>query len=184
MGPDPDGDVVLKCRDEDPDITTSFRVSSKVLRLASPVFVRMLGPSFKEGQELLHADQVEINLDGDDATSMKTILDILHFKADSENHGFDAAELARLAMHSDKYNCTRALWPWVSTWFKSLVGKSQNDMDYGFQILAAYMFNDSKEFWEVSKIALENMTPGFPAVWAEENTLCFLSVNVLSRSAV
>lgn len=182
-GPDPDGDVVLKCRDEKLDITTSFRVSSKVLRLASPVFVRMLGPAFKEGQELLHADGVEINLEDDDAVSMRVILDILHFKADSEGYDLDAKSLAQLSIHSDKYDCTRALRPWVSNWFKSLVGAWQKDVDYGFQLLAAYMFNDAKKFSEVSKIALEEMNPDFPKYWTKEDIITLLPVSILSRCA-
>jgi hypothetical protein len=114
---------------------------------------------------------------------MRVILDILHFKADSEGYDLDAKALAQLSIHSDKYDCTRALRPWVSSWFKSLVGAWQNDVDYGFQILAAYMFNDAKKFSEISKTALEEMNPDFPKYWTKEDILTLLPVSILSRCA-
>jgi hypothetical protein len=43
----------MNCYSQNPDTTTSFRVSNKFLKLESPVFIRMLSPSLKEGQKLL-----------------------------------------------------------------------------------------------------------------------------------
>jgi hypothetical protein len=181
--PDPDGDVVLNCYGQNSDTTTSFRVSSKVLKLASPVFVGMLSPSFKEGQELLQADRVEIDLEDDDTPSMSLILDVLHYKADREFHVLDAEALALLAIHCDKYDCARALGPWVSTWFEEMVESSQSGVDLGYQLLAAYMFNDSKKFKEISKAALEEITPDIPTKWLQKDTLTLLPTSISSRSS-
>jgi hypothetical protein len=52
LKPDPDGDVVFKLHNQNNDTITYFRISSKVLRLASPVFDSMFSPYFKEGQTL------------------------------------------------------------------------------------------------------------------------------------
>ena len=79
---DSDGDVVLRYSKPECDASMSFRVSSKVLRLASPVFVRMLSPTFKEGRALLHEDRVVIELKDDDPSLMELILNILHHQAD------------------------------------------------------------------------------------------------------
>jgi hypothetical protein len=179
--PDPDGDVVLNCYGPNPDTTTSFRVSSKVLKLASPVFVRMLSPSFKEGQELLQADRVEIDLEDDDTPSMSLILDVLHYKADREFHCLDAEALALLAIHCDKYDCAKALKPWVSTWFEGMYESSQPGMDLGYQLLAAYMFNDRKKFFEISRVALEEITPDIPTTWLQKDTLTLLPTSISSR---
>jgi hypothetical protein len=179
LEPDADGDVVLNVYG--PDTTTSFRVSSKVLKLASPVFVRMLSPSFKEGQELLQADRVEIDLEDDDAPSMSLILDVLHYKADREFHILDAEALALLAIHCDKYDCARALGPWISTWFDKMVRSSQSGVDLGYQLLAAYMFNDANKFLEISKAALEEMTPDLPTKWLQEDTLTLLPTSISGR---
>ena len=43
---DPNGDLILEVGDR------SLLVSSKVLSIASPVFRTMLGPNFKEGENL------------------------------------------------------------------------------------------------------------------------------------
>jgi hypothetical protein len=51
--PDPDVNIVMNCYGQHPDTTTSFRVSNKFLKLESLVFIRMLSPSLKEGQQLL-----------------------------------------------------------------------------------------------------------------------------------
>jgi hypothetical protein len=179
--PDPNGDVTLRYHDGDSGTISSFRVSSKILRLASPVFLSMLSPSFKEGQELLHADRVDIDLEDDDASLMSLILDVLHFKANSEDHVLDSERLARLAIHCDKYDCTRALGPWVSTWFENVVGTGRPGVDLGFQLLAAYMFNDAKRFSEISKATLNDVTPDFSAQWLQEETLALLPTSISSR---
>jgi hypothetical protein len=179
--PDPNGDVILSCDDQDSASTKSFRVSSKILQLASPVFIRMLSPSFKEGQELLQANCVKIHLEGDDARLMSLILDILHYKADREFHILDSEDLAQLAIHCDKYDCTKALGPWVSTWFTEVVETGQSIIDVGFHLLASYMFNDQKKFSEISKKALEDITPGFRNKWLVEDTLKLLPASIPSR---
>src|SRR4051794_17173232 len=114
LGPDPDGDLVLKCQDHDTGITMLFRVSSKVLRLASPVFVGMLSPCFREGQSLLQGECPVVELEDDDASMMSLIINILHYQAGDQDHTMDAERLARLAIHCDKYDCIKALGPWAS----------------------------------------------------------------------
>ncbi|CAO2655386.1 Nn.00g104500.m01.CDS01 [Neocucurbitaria sp. VM-36] len=173
-GPDPEGDVVLKCQDHDTGTMMSFRVSSKVLRLASPVFVRMFSSSFREGHELLQEECVVVELEDDDASLMNILLNVLHYQAGYEDHVIDAEKLARLAIHCDKYDCTKALAPWVSIWFKDIKEPGQPPVDFGFQILAAYMFNNAKKFEEISKAALEEMAPEFSAQWMQQDILKLL----------
>jgi hypothetical protein len=181
--PDPNGDVILSCYEQDSATTKSFRVSSKILQLASPVFIRMLSPSFKEGQELLQANCVSIHLKDDDARLMSLILDVLHYKADREFHVLDSEDLARLAIHCDKYDCTKALGPWLSTWFNEVVELGQSVLDVGFRLLASYMFNDPTKFSEISKKALEDITPDFRDQWLEEDILKLLPTSISSRSS-
>jgi hypothetical protein len=179
--PDPNGDVILSCDDEDSATTKSFRVSSKILQLASPVFIRMLSPFFKEGQELLQANCVRIHLEDDDARLISLVLDVLHYKADREFHILDSEDLARLSIHCDKYDCTKALGPWVSTWFNEVVETGQSVMDIGFCLLACYTFNDPKRFSQISKKAMDDMTPDFHNKWLEEDTLTLLPTRISSR---
>jgi hypothetical protein len=141
LKPDPDGDVVLECHDQDNHTTTAYRVLSKVLRLASPVFVGMFRPYFQEGHELLQGESPVIELKEDNAPLMSLILNVLHFRGSGENHVMNAERLARLAIHCDKYDLTNALGPWVSFWSNNVERMSQSSEDSGFMLLAAYLFN-------------------------------------------
>lgn len=53
---DPEGDVILATTPGEGAIQKVL-VCSRILSLASPVFAKMLGPNFKEGQELRHKCQ-------------------------------------------------------------------------------------------------------------------------------
>ncbi|KAH6663029.1 hypothetical protein B0J14DRAFT_645075 [Halenospora varia] len=109
LRPDPDGDAILKVQDQDNHSTTYFQVSSKVLRLVSPVFVGMFSPYFQEGQELLRGEFPVIELKDDDALLMGLILNVLHYRVGGEDYVMDTKRLAHLAIHCDKYDCANAL---------------------------------------------------------------------------
>jgi hypothetical protein len=178
---DSDGDVVLRYSKPECDASVSFRVSSKVLRLASPVFVRMLSPTFKEGRALLHEDRVVIELKDDDPSLMELILNILHHQADIGEHLVDAEKLARLAIHCDKYDCTKALSPWAAVWFTKLEESKSLRPLYGFQLLAACLFNDPGNFLKVSKAAMSALEPSCPAQWPQEDILALLPESLSSK---
>jgi hypothetical protein len=180
--PDPDGDVFLRCKDQDTGIPRSFRVSSKVLRLASPVFARLLGPSFQEGQKLRQEGCVVVELEDDDAPLMKLILDVLHYQADITYQDVNAEKLARLAIHCDKYDCTKALGPWVSTWFKDVAVTPGDMVELGFRLLAAYLLNDSGRFAQISKEAMEEVTSNFSMIWEEKEIATLLPSGLPSKS--
>ncbi len=172
---------MFKCVDQDTKTTISFRVSSKVLRLASPVFVGMLSPCFRAGQDLLQGECPIIELEDDDASMMGLILDILHYQAGDDNRKMDAKRLARLSIHCDKYDCIRALGPWVSIWFQNLTSTNQPAMEFGFKLLATYLFNDSEKFKEISKLSLEELIPDFSVEWEEEDILTLLPTSIPSK---
>lgn len=180
--PDPDGDTVFKLQDQDNGTTTYFRVSSKVLRLASPVFVSMFNPYFREGQALLHGQCPVIELEDDDPQLIGLVLNVLHYRAGGEDYVTNAERLARLAIHCDKYDCIKALGPWVSHWFKKVERKSQ-PKEFGFMLLAAYLFNDSEKFMELSKAASTELTPNFSMEWEEEEILAILPDCISSELA-
>ncbi|KAK5726164.1 hypothetical protein LTR17_012979 [Elasticomyces elasticus] len=90
---------------------TRVRVSSVVLSLASPVFKKMLGPHYLEGQAPRSAEQPkEVQLPDDDPNAMGKMLALLHFHdADTRIAVISPAELANLAVAVDKYDCVTAL---------------------------------------------------------------------------
>jgi hypothetical protein len=112
---------------------------------------------------------------------MGLILDILHYQAGDDNRKMDAERLARLSIHCDKYDCVRALGPWVSIWFQNLTSTNQPATEFGFKLLATYLFNDSEKFKEVSKMSLEELIPDFSVEWEEEEILTLLPTSVSSK---
>lgn len=95
------------------DPTRLCRVSSKVLKAASPVFRALFGPAFAERQAFLNstADSLpEIQLRDDNAVGLEWLFCILHDKNTNfepyNNHPYFARQLALLA---DKYDCIAAV---------------------------------------------------------------------------
>ncbi|KAK5162773.1 uncharacterized protein LTR77_011204 [Saxophila tyrrhenica] len=85
-----------------------FWVSSKVLSLASPVFAALLGPKFREGNELAQSsdEPLEIPLPDDDATGLAILFGVLHYTTDHDT--VTLPELAATSRLVDKYQCQNA----------------------------------------------------------------------------
>ncbi|RYO00069.1 hypothetical protein AA0121_g13445 [Alternaria tenuissima] len=165
---DPKGDVVLRCRKESTGASATFLVSTHILRLASPVFSSMFSATFREGQRLLAEDCPVVELEDDDPELVGLMLRVLHYQGSSADHKMDAETLARLSHHCDKYDCTRALRPWVQIWLKNVATKDESAKAMGFQILAAFIFDDTLEFRRKSRTATLQLEPSFVAAWEEE----------------
>ncbi len=116
---DPEGDAIfaIKHTASDSEETRKFLVSSRVLSLASPVFCKMFSPQHREGTQVRNGEFPFINLEEDDGKAMETILRILHFQSDTISLYLSPAELAKISVHSDKYDCRRALKGRVSEWW-------------------------------------------------------------------
>jgi len=83
----------------------------------------------------------------DDPTAMGIIHSVLHYQNVETYVTLHAKELAAVALHSDKYDCTRALRPWISQWFGRIRGVSSTD-DLAFLLVAAYFFPGVGTFQE------------------------------------
>ncbi|KAI7182818.1 hypothetical protein D0869_05930 [Hortaea werneckii] len=103
-----DGDIILALPKN-----LYIRVSSAVLSLVSPVFKTMLGPRFKEGNEVRSSRHpIEIPLPEDDGTAMKHLCLLIHGRTgDSYSHGDMTfpTQLQGLAVLADKYDCVEAI---------------------------------------------------------------------------
>ena len=91
---DSEGDIILVCG------KTELQVSSKVLRLASPVFTALFGPGFAEGQAV-SSKASRIRLLDDDAESMHFLCSVLHHKCTSAN-SISLEKLEKVAVVTDK----------------------------------------------------------------------------------
>ncbi|KAB2099961.1 hypothetical protein AG0111_0g11823 [Alternaria gaisen] len=156
---DPNGDVVLRCLGRSTAICNGFRISTHVLRLASPMFFRMFSTSFSEGQRLLVEDCPVVELGDDDPELMGLILRILHYQGSPADYETEAEALAQLSIHCDKT-------------------KDDSAQALRFQILAAYIFGNSLGFRNKSRTATLQLTPSSVAVWEEEKLFAILPSSV------
>lgn len=137
---------------------TRFLVSSKVLSLASPVFAALFSPHFREGCSLLRGDRPSIKLEDDGATPMKIILGILHYQYYAVPSQMDTELIAQIAIHCDKYDCSRALEPWTTRWLSHARAKS-GPTEMGLLLLAAYKFEVFTPFAELSAKCIADLEP-------------------------
>jgi hypothetical protein len=185
---DPEGDAIFAIKDpaSDPEEMQTFLVSSKVLSLASPVFCKMFSPQFQEGTQVRNGEIPCINLEEDDAATMGIILRILHFQSDNISFQLARADFAKLAAHSDKYDCRRALKGWVRGWwhaneFNEMFNRTSEEI--GFTLLAAYKFR----FHRLPKLATDAakyLKPAFLSEWEEHEALSQLPETLTGEFAI
>jgi len=160
-----DGDVLLKFSDG-----TRTRVASSVLSLASPVFRKMLGPDFLEGQAARSADAPKlISLPEDDPTAAMLLLSLLHFEPPS-SETITAVNLAKLAEMADKYACTKPIALMSETLLKRCVaerskeGSKESLQTVARLFMAAHLLGQKKLFVELSRILVLEMTESFSSI--------------------
>lgn len=151
---------MLEIEDTQSQDCYQFIVSTKVLSLASPVFLKMFACSFKEGLELRASNRARVRLREDDNSAMNIILRILHYRWPEHPEIVDAERLASIAVHCDKYDCTMAMAPWASRWFDRLAPVVDAPEELEFLLLAAYKLNDAQQFAKVSARAVPIQTLG------------------------
>jgi hypothetical protein len=188
---DREGDLILVVGSVVESRCRRFLVSSKALSLASSVFTKMLGPNFKEGQQLRvswskgDGSLLTIALNEDDADAMDFILSALHYKTCRTKDRLSAEEIVKVAIHSDKYNLSGALNPWIQTWCdeKTFPVDPRNKLrDMGYGILAAYLFR-SPNLGAMSARWVRDMPPDFATTWAKYDLLERLPEEVWSKQS-
>jgi BTB/POZ domain len=169
----PDGDAVLLVHDPRSDAPRGFVVSSAILSVASQYFRTLLRSEFKEGIETRRGDCPNILLGEDDPDAMETILSLLHYRNLGDYDVLEPKELATVALHSDKYDCTRALRPWISQWLGS-IRDTPSAEDRGFLLVAAYFFRASDHFENISASAVRLVTVDDVSMWASHGIMNLL----------
>ena len=134
-----------------------IQASSKVLSLASPVFARMLGPRFMEGQSLLGKGSLrnsavsptELRLPDDDPEAMILFCDTIHFtKHATRNIGYPL--LAKVASLSDKYDCSLALSSVSDIWLSNFKGSKKGESCYVRMLWLSYALGNHCAFSRIS----------------------------------
>jgi BTB/POZ domain len=102
------GDITLVVGPE----KRKLQVNSCVLKNASKVFNAMLGPQFREGQDLHGNSPKEIIMPDDNADALTIICRILHLRNDSIPDSRTPSEVLQIAIAADtgeKYEGTRCI---------------------------------------------------------------------------
>lgn len=176
---DSDGDVTLVVKNEDGTPSQSFLVSSKALSLASPVFTKMFGPDFKEGNLLRNGDHPSIDLKEEYPEAMTVILLGLHYRFDDLPPDMEPSCLAKVAMQCDKYDCNAAFKPWLLHRYAKRE-KASTDLDLGYLLLAAYMLR-SPDFSEITTQTIKKLTPDFISTFEKSELLSFIPASLISK---
>ncbi|KAJ5760222.1 hypothetical protein N7520_007378 [Penicillium odoratum] len=166
------GDVIIVIQGESPEKTKRFMCDSRVLVQASIYFEKLFGPNFLEGPLVASSSIPEIPLHEDDPGVMGVILAILHYREPpTEFKEKSPTWLAMLAIHCDKYDCTKPLQSTMNAWLRYCQGQSPKTTDYGHLLLAAYLFRDESQFFNISRSAQINLRPGFALEWEKSECL-------------
>ncbi|KAB8235721.1 uncharacterized protein BDW43DRAFT_269478 [Aspergillus alliaceus] len=176
---DPDGNVILLVEGQN---ARRFLVSSKVLTLASPMLAKLFSSNFYEGEQIASSHRPTIPLHGDDPAAMRTILEILHYREPEQVDPMDAERLAVLAINCDKYDCIKALRPWIINWFYGFPSLGTAE-EYGYLLLAAHLFRSAEQFTGISVKAQTRLSPDFFVKWEVIDMLRFLPDGVRSDLA-
>jgi hypothetical protein len=146
---DEDGDVVLETNQ--PENKRRFRVSSKVLSLASPVLRKMFHSQFKEAMEIRKAPSpVCIELSDDDGEALFLVCGALHYRTNTMPEVLPIDTLVKVSILSDKYDMSAGLSGWSSTWVKKSMRSACNQGDFEDLLCAAYSLDAAEIFFEVS----------------------------------
>ncbi|EAU34574.1 predicted protein [Aspergillus terreus NIH2624] len=167
---DPDGNVTLLIEGQS---RARFLVSSKILSMASPVFARLFGQRFYEGTQMANLSCPTIPLHEDDPVAMRIIIRILHYQEPEQGVSVDAETLAKISIHCDKYDCVKALNPWVFKWFSELQHITTVE-EHGYLLLAAHLFRSAEQFSTVSIKAQTQLPCMFIARWEKVHMMDLL----------
>lgn len=143
--PDTLGDLLLLVDEGEHQVI--FRVSSKAMSLASPVWRVMLDPSgpFKEARP----ENDQVLFPEDDAQALLIVLCIAHLEFRSIPEKLNFTQLLNLAITCNKYDTGKLILTWFSKWEESYLD-SALDLGYEQSLLIAWIFRDLETFKRVA----------------------------------
>ena len=154
---DPAGDVILTVGSEKWDNEARFRVSSKVLSLASPVFAAMVSPKWSDSANKASSSEPQhISLPEDHPFIMEWICQILHFRKDIATNQ-DITFLVLLAQVCDKYNLESPIMTWAERCLqaaKNTASDAGKEADLTGSMYISTVFRNSETFWFSSAMLL------------------------------
>lgn len=144
----PNGDVILIINRGDAE--KRLRVSSEVLKAASPVFQSMLSPPYREAMDLLENGEVTIPLPEDDGQLLEIIMTVVHDPSSSRRvykvNGVDKPKkMLPVLMAAHKYNFLDRT---ESGFYGTVLRWTRMVTHFGIKM------HDYKELWELVFVSL------------------------------
>lgn len=126
------------------------RVHSLTMVRTSPVFAKMLGPNFSEGQSLANRgiEPVEIKLPEDDPCAFVFICSAVH--GISLDNMPDSKQLLDVAIMADKYDFIKALKYASQCWIQEFIDLTKSD-DLWRVLVSAYILDCARGFQRASR---------------------------------
>jgi hypothetical protein len=148
---DIDGNVILDVGGSTDGGSKHIRVSSEILRRASPTFSAMLSPRFREGVNLRSE---LVRLPEDDPDSIVFLFNIIYGRVDPALEQVDFETLRKLAIVSDKYFCGRAISEWTASCFDRLIGETTTSSRLVNAVLLTYALDSPQAFRRATELAI------------------------------
>lgn len=171
------GDLIVEVEGE------RFRVSSKALSLASPVFAAMLQPGvWKEGQhpQPTPDNPSTISLPEDNARTVKILFQTMHFQI-YQIERLTLQDFKTLARAYDKYECLGAMSP-IAQRLLQYRAEALPVHDLGEWLWVAYHLNAPVSFSEFSREYLLAVASSLELELPEHRDSSKFEIAVLSRS--
>ncbi|KAL2071714.1 hypothetical protein VTL71DRAFT_12949 [Oculimacula yallundae] len=142
------------------DVEINMLVSSKHMKLSSPVFRAMLQrDGFKEGQILEATGSVEIPLPDDDPEAMTILLDVVHGRNRMVPRKVTLKTLTAIAVLADKYQMVEVLEAFSNSWIKRLKPKlpteyleAEDELSIFRWLKISWVFSKAKEFKAMTRL--------------------------------
>lgn len=151
-----EGDVstdaaVSNSNDAKPTEKLRIRVSSKVLSLASPYFMRMLQGEFKEAQDLRSGHLVQVNTENCGTKALLILLSIFHTCGHEVPESIDFETAFELASLIDMWLCHDATKFHIKIWASRLCGIWESPLhNLHLWVFIAFTFDEKKLFKEAT----------------------------------
>ncbi|EWC48921.1 hypothetical protein DRE_00226 [Drechslerella stenobrocha 248] len=137
-----------------------FLVSAASLRLASPVWNRILNPNngFKPLPETtINGKTMRVlTLHDDDVSAIGWVLNIVHFHADQVPRELNYENFMAVTILCDKYDIRNAVCPWAEMWVKPLLPSGDAGIIYPNE---GYLFWEGIEDWLFIKSTYRRIKP-------------------------
>lgn len=146
-----------------------FRVDSKALSRASPVFMKMLYGSFVESKKPDEPGDRKwtIKLPDDNSLDMSTLICIMHCKFDLVPLAITIDGLYGIAVLTDKYDCTALVRPWIRSWLDTSGAHSSHTNAPTLRRISwiAWEYGDQNLFEKVAKALILYSVTSFPGIF-------------------